>query len=1658
MPYTVQLPDGRIVEVDDSVTPDQAAANIRSSFPDLFAKPESPGFIGSLKQAAKERVETALPAAQVFTGLGDERKATEALLAARQPETKYAPTQLEDIQSAFESGDFLSGVGLLKDKSKELIGASLGSQAPALAAGVTASAIGTPLAGAITYGLVAGGGYLADMIARQKEEAPEKEIDRVPAVAAAGFNTLLDIGGLKYLGISKLLGLEGGKVAKETAEEVIAAARNPKAYARAVAGGTAKGIAYEMPTEVLQTAAERWQAGLAVNPLEDPNAAREYTEALAGAVLVGGPLGAVGGAGRVMQQRSRAAELESELRRAGKQKEAEQVREQQRKIEQEEAKTRGEFEQLRLFTEEEAPLPAGVAPRLPEVEAVTEPAAPTVPEGQIPMFGPRGAPTREAEEPVIRQRKEAAKEETRLTATTVNADFARALGVSPRAGFLKTVMGKELTPDNIAEIKDVLLSYPGTNTQVQANIEQVLSRPEFVEQPLITPQEVTVPEVTVPEVVAPEVVAPEAVAPEVVAPEVVAPEVMAPAAEEVIAAPEPVAPAAEEVIPELAVPVEPVAPAAEEVIAAPEPVAPEPAAEAPPTEQAVPDELDALRAEALAVARRADAEIDGEGALLRDKANDLSITPEELRAEIDGTREALGIKKPVAKAEEEEAVRAQREEGEFAGEAEAADIDVLFGDFADNLDSMLGRPGRAEVVPGPRASGADVLNSLVKLVRALIASGAKTIGDVIRGLRKRLGAKVNKLPEGMLQQAYDQARVEPTLGAEPELVTPEGRVAQELNNKMKDISNPSRRDVNDGVSKMLDGSLGPEKDVSLETKIRRQLVDREAPIIEQLRTEFDNAVYDSLKGIRGDLVTAQVQDVSNMTERVITTGGLRINSVGLVEAFENKNKDGEPVSLDRVLDIVVSKLGKKLGSAEQAIILFENATIAQRANELNRRNATLETQARAAEAKGNKTAAKKLRDQKITVHQTKEEITAGLQALKAFPELEQAYKTFREFTDGLVDFLEQTGRINKETAENWKNNVGYVPWKRVQEEVDAMDAAPRMSYRGVITINKLPTLDRAGSKKEINILQNMVGLTRWAIDTGTKNYAYSKVLDQMPGAVKITDSRKADLLRKQYPTRIINVYEKGERVPYLLESAIDADAFRIVAPVAGPVLKVFSGVASVVRGTITHIPFFAVSQLVQDGTYRAMLLSGVRNPFSLPPKVFRNFVDGLRGKGVAQELADLGIMGLYDGMPEQLSNRLKERLGVQHRNMFKRAWDGLETFSLKADLAVRAAIYEQTLQETGDQALAYHRAKEYVNFKRQGVNPTVGTLRQMVPFMNAYMQGMDVLYRTVTGKGVAAADKKTAIALFVNTGIKLAVLNLIYSALVADDEEYEGLNEYEKDRNYIIPGTGIKIPVAPEVGFLFKVIPERVFNYITKMGTEREIDSTAFVQGLKDAFVTSFGGVNITPQLVKPVVEIATNYSFFYQGPIVPGELQRADAKYQVNEGTSEIAKWAGYFGLSPILTDYFIRAYTGIAGAMVLDATDALLDPSRAEKPLYKWAGPKIFLTDQSGRGYKSEFYKFREMVDEVTNTVNLFERQGRVEDLEKYLTEEKMNLYQFKGTVARIEKELSSMRNYRKQIMADKDLTSEEKRAIIEEVQRDEAELLKAYNIREIRRAAGL
>jgi hypothetical protein len=896
------------------------------------------------------------------------------------------------------------------------------------------------------------------------------------------------------------------------------------------------------------------------------------------------------------------------------------------------------------------------------------------------------------------------------------------------------------------------------------------------------------------------------------------------------------------------------------------------------------------------------------------------------------------------------------------------------------------------------------------------------------------------------------------------VLTPAGERAQALNERMKGISNAKDVPADETLLKRLTGTFPLKSSLPIETRIRRQLVDKEAPVIDQVRTKFNNAVKDALDGtVRPDLLLAQKQDISNFGDKVVEIGGIEIDKNGFVQLFERKDSQGRPINMDEVLRIITVDLGKKLGSAEEAIQLAHNALIGFRASELKKVNARFEKDAQAAEAKGNKRAAERLRDQIINLKVNQEQIDASMDAMQQFPEIRNAYDVFTEFKNGLVDFLEKAGRINPETAKNWKENVGYVPWTRVEEEVNEFDTQLKPKQNAYINLSKVAHLDKEGSNKEINnIFDNMVGTAFLLTKMGVENHANLSTLKVLPDVEVLDTPAKLAEAQKKHADRLMFAFDKGERTGYLLSDPFQLEAFMTLAPLKnGFVGSLFAGTARFVRSAITHLPAFALSQLVQDGTYRAMLLSGVQNPWAMPPKVFGNFFKLVfQGSSAgADELARLGVTGIYDGMPDTAVRKAKERMGIEHRNVFKKAWDGLEKFSLNADLAVRAAIYEQTMKETGgDRALAYYRAKEYINFKRQGMSPTINTLRQSIPFMNAYLQGMDVLYRTMRGKGVSTAEKRAAQKLFFMTGMQLAALNVLYTALVTGDDEYEGLDEFVRNRNYIIPGTGVKIPVAPEVGLFFKVLPEQLYRAVFTEGTQTPQDAEAVMTRIRDAATAALGGVGVMPAAIMPALEVMTNYSFFFERPIVGAGMRNLDPNLQFTESTSELAKLLGSIGnMSPMKIDYFMRAYTGMAGAIVLDTTDALANPDRLAKPIYRIPQISTFMYDPTGRGLKSNFYDFREGVAEVRDTINMLSREGRFEELEKYATPERLEKYAFKGIVGRIEKQLSELRKYRKIISSDTQMSPEERRRLVDEIAEFERQILRAYDIPNLRKMAG-
>jgi hypothetical protein len=628
-----------------------------------------------------------------------------------------------------------------------------------------------------------------------------------------------------------------------------------------------------------------------------------------------------------------------------------------------------------------------------------------------------------------------------------------------------------------------------------------------------------------------------------------------------------------------------------------------------------------------------------------------------------------------------------------------------------------------------------------------------------------------------------------------------------------------------------------------------------------------------------------------------------------------------------------------------------------------------------------------------------------------------------------------------------------VPWNRIKEYEDNIQASPKGYFKGLVNLGQLGKL--TGSDDQINnVFDNMVGLSFWMVNSSVRNHAASKMVD----ALTKIDAREVKPGMAIDPTRAIYVYKEGTPRVYELGTAADVYAFKGIESIGGPLLDGFSSISNLLRKTTTAMPSFAVSQLFQD-SYRAMLMSGVKSPLKVPGKVLGNFVGALRKDNLSDQLASYGIVGAYDLVPNRAKDEIEKTLGIKRRGITETIFNKFEDISLASDAAQRRAVFQQTMEETGDLALALYRAQEIINFKRQGANRTIGVLRQIVPFFNAYLQGMDVLARSMAGTGLSTAEKGEAIKLFVATAAKLTVLSTIYAAMVAGDDEYEQLRDYEKDKSFIIPGTGFKIPVAPEVGFMFKVIPERLYHYVMSQGTDRPDDAKKTMIGLRDAFIDAFTGPNLTPQAAKPALEVMVNYSFFTGAPIIGRGMETKEPYLQFTNATSELAKLiGGATNTSPMKWDYLIKGYTGIAGGTALAISDEIIAQAtgmeRPDRRIYEQPQIRTFMYDKVAGGDKEDFYSLRDEVRRTVDTVNALKAEGKVEELQKYLENpDKFGLYLLKSSINGIEQRLENIRRYKKVISADPNMSGADKKDTLEQFEMLENELLRTYNIPRLR-----
>ena len=577
-------------------------------------------------------------------------------------------------------------------------------------------------------------------------------------------------------------------------------------------------------------------------------------------------------------------------------------------------------------------------------------------------------------------------------------------------------------------------------------------------------------------------------------------------------------------------------------------------------------------------------------------------------------------------------------------------------------------------------------------------------------------------------------------------------------------------------------------------------------------------------------------------------------------------------------------------------------------------------------------------------------------------------------------------------------------------------------------------------------METVVRNSRAAIEAGMRNVAMQRV---MRDVLRLNEGEAVPAT--VYGPDIVTVKENGQNKHYRVNDPLLVQSLKSLNLPQLPFLDILSKPAEVLRNLVTKDPGFMLANLMRD-SLQAWITTGA----NITPLVdtFKQYGATLAGLSPeAKALAQAGFFTGYDfsgdvnSTARHVEGELRKRTGLYtttekatRMTGIPQMWNLLDKGSTASDVATRAAVYKDTLEKTGNEAEAIFQAMEVLNFSRKGNSALIQVLTATIPFFNARIQGLDVLYRAGMGKMPMAnreAMRKTAMV----RAMYLLALSSMYAVLADDQEEYKRAEQETRDNNWIIGN--VRIPIPFELGVIFKVMPERIYQYYMGQDTAKDLKES-LIRNVGSTLSTNF----FIPQAVLPLVEATMNYSMFTGNPIVPTYMAQDIAKpFQIGTSTSMLAQEVGKAtGQSPMIIDSLIRGYTGTIGSYFVMAIDSLMrgegDPTKASLKAEQFPVIKRFFASPEATGTISAYYGLKDSVEEATRTVNFLERTGRHEDLREYYADKGAKMLAAKPYVLELERNMKMLREMKMAVNMSR-IDPDQKRDILDNIRRSEIAL---------------
>ena len=659
---------------------------------------------------------------------------------------------------------------------------------------------------------------------------------------------------------------------------------------------------------------------------------------------------------------------------------------------------------------------------------------------------------------------------------------------------------------------------------------------------------------------------------------------------------------------------------------------------------------------------------------------------------------------------------------------------------------------------------------------------------------------------------------------------------------------------------------------------------------------------------------------------------------------------------------------------------------------------------------------------------------------------EDARNQYNEYNRNLVNFLQDMGVISKETAASLSKSNDYIPYYRDRNGEAELVIGGEGTYR-VGSLKDQPQLREliGGNQKIFDFLTSSVQNTSMIMDMGLRNMATKNAMFELQslGLASFYGGEASGpnvvQFREDGQDRYVRVDTDAAGIPSNLlvkgMEGIPVNNSALVRAMAMP--------ATLLRRAVTMSPLYSARQIFRDSV-AAPLTSGA--DFT-PVMAAIKQIGKMDTKGT---LESRGIVGgqVFTGGNEDLTRILGEfqsgKIGLSQ--LVAKA----EAVAMEADALTRRAQYDSYIRQGLSEMEATLMSLESMNFNRKGMSPSVRLASTLIPFFNAQLQSLDVLYRAMTGK-MPMNERLDIQGKLYRRGAALAGTAIAYTMLMQDDPLYKNAQPDEKYGNFFVHLPGMKealrVPVPFEIGYIFKSIPEAIIN---SMASDAGAEDA--YKAFKTIAIQTIPGATsgFMPAGVKPLVENATNHSFFTGRELESKAEQEREAQFRYRDSTSELAKGIGAItGTSPIKLENLIRGYTGTMGIAFTQAINAASPGNGVPKPTKKLSEMPVigaaFQPEDAG-GVVSDMYDHMARAREVQKTYNQLVKEGNGAEARQYL-QENVNMLATKTMTGNLQETMGKLKKAEMAIKASS-LTPDEKSARLDEIQKMRIQI--ASNVR--------